>query len=114
MVVGKEKIVDLGRAQTGLDQLLRGGRSAVEHQVLTVDLDDVGGAKAVRRWGWRAGPQDNDTCHQHLQTRPDLRSIGDGASVSPCRACPIECSSSSDQRGGKSVTGYLRLSLDWT
>ena len=42
VVVGEEKVVHLGWLETGLDQLVGGGRAAVEHQHLFADAQGVG------------------------------------------------------------------------
>ena len=63
VVVGEEEVVDLGRPEAGLDQLVGGGRAAVEHQVLAADLDDVRRAEPLGRGRRRAGPEDVEARH---------------------------------------------------
>jgi hypothetical protein len=58
MVVGEEEVVDLGWPETGLDQLVGGGRAAVEHHVLAADVDDVRRAEPLGGGCRGAGSQD--------------------------------------------------------
>ncbi len=58
VVMGEEEIVDVGWPESGLDEFVGCGRSAVEHDLLAVDVCDVCGAEAGggRRGG--AGAED--------------------------------------------------------
>ena len=46
VVVGEEEVVDVGGPEAGLDELVGCGGSAVEHDLLAIDVGDVGGAEA--------------------------------------------------------------------
>ena len=57
MVVGEKEVINLGGKQAGLDQLVGGGRAAIEHQQLAGHAQHVSAAKPGCRWGRRARSQ---------------------------------------------------------
>ena len=64
VVVREEEIVDLRRPEPGLDQLVGGGRAAVEHQVLAGHVHHVRRAEPLGRRRRGAGPEDVDAHDQ--------------------------------------------------
>ena len=63
VVMGEEKVVDLGGPEAGLDQLVGGCRAAVEHEVLPIEFYDEGRAKAVGGGCRGPGPEDVYLAH---------------------------------------------------
>ena len=60
VVVGEEEVVDLRRPEAGLHEFVRRSGATIEHDLLAIDIDDVGRAEAggSRRGG--AGAEDVD------------------------------------------------------
>ena len=54
VVVGEEEVSDLGRLEAGLDEFVRGGRAAVEHEIGARELQYERAAEPLGRGRGRA------------------------------------------------------------
>ena len=57
VVVSEKEVVDLGGKQSRFDQLVSGGRAAVEHEELVAQFEHVGAAKPCGSRSGRSGAQ---------------------------------------------------------
>ena len=69
VVVGEEEVVDLGGEQSCLDELVGGGRTAVEHEEFAAQLQDMGTAEPGGRGGGSARSQGVNFRHLIPRTR---------------------------------------------